>query len=157
MIERIDTDMEVLIEKLPPHILKPLREREDLEDLLEVVLDLGREPEARYLTDSFLLDAHEVSPEDIQYVIKGIGSFGKDNRAGIERTLHRISAIRNRDGEVVGLTLRVGRAVYGTIRIIEDLIFTGKSVLLWASPVWVRPLCFERWLVCWPMMPTSGL
>ena len=134
MIERIDTEMEVLIEKLPPHILKPLREREDLEDLLEVVLDLGREPEARYLTDSFLLDAHEVSPEDIQYVIKGIGSFGKDNRAGIERTLHRISAIRNRDGEVVGLTLRVGRAVYGTIRIIEDLVFTGKSVVLVGKP-----------------------
>ena len=134
MIERIDTDLEVLVEKLPPRILDPLSEREDLDELLEVVLDLGRGPEARFLTDSFLLASQEVSPEDIRYVIDRIGSFGKDNRAGIERTLHRISALRNRDGEVVGLTLRIGRAVYGTIRIIEDLIVTGKSVVLVGKP-----------------------
>ena len=131
---RIDTDLGVLIEKVPPHIQQPLTEREDIAELLEVVLDLGREPEARFLNESTLLDSREVSRDDIQYVIDRIGPFGEDNRAGIERTLHRISAVRNRYGKIVGLTLRVGRAVYGTIRIIEDLIFTGKSVLLLGKP-----------------------
>ena len=126
--------MEALVEKLPPHIQEPLRKREDLDELLELVFDLGREPEARLPNESLLLNSSEVMPEDIQYVIERIGSFGDDNRAGIERTLHRISAIRNRNAQVVGLTLRVGRAVYGTIRIIEDLIFMGKSLLLLGRP-----------------------
>ena len=97
-------------------------------------MDLGREPEARFLRESFLLDLREVTDEDIRYVVDRIGSFGEDNRAGIERTLHRISAIRNREKKVVGLTLRVGRAVYGTIRIIEDLLITGKGILLVGKP-----------------------
>ena len=134
MQARIDTDMEALVDRLPPHVQEPLRNREDIDDLLEVVFDLGREPEARLPNESLLLNSSEVTPEDIQYVIERIGSFGDDNRAGIERTLHRISAIRNRNAEVVGLTLRVGRAVYGTIRIIEDLIFRGKSLLLLGRP-----------------------
>ncbi|MCI0440898.1 MAG: AAA family ATPase [Chloroflexi bacterium] len=134
MQTRIEYELEALIEKLPPHIQEPLKEREDINELLEVVLDLGREPEARFLGASVLLDLREVTQEDIEYVIKRIGTFGEDNRAGIERTLHRISAIRNRNGKIIGLTLRVGRAVFGTIRIIEDLIFTGKSVLLLGKP-----------------------
>ena len=134
MQARIDTDIDALVERLPPHVQEPLRKREDIDELLEVVFDLGREPEARLPNESLLLNSSEVTPEDIQYVIERIGSFGDDNRAGIERTLHRISAIRNRSGEVVGLTLRVGRAVYGTIRIIEDLIFMGKSLLLLGRP-----------------------
>ena len=108
--------------------------REGLDQLLEVVLDLGREPEARFRDDSVLLDSSDVSADDIQYTIDRIGEFGDDNRAGIERTLHRISAIRNRSGSVIGLTLRVGRAVYGTIRVIEDLIMSSKSVLLVGKP-----------------------
>ena len=131
---RIDTNLEALLEKFPPRLQEALRERDDLDELLEVVLDLGREPEARFLDQRSLLDSHEVTSADIQYVIDRIGAFGDDNRAGIERTLHRISAIRNRGGTIVGLTLRVGRAVYGTIRVIEDLIFTGKSVLLLGKP-----------------------
>ena len=99
-----------------------------------MVLDLGRPPEARFRDDSFLLESDEVSADDLRYTIDRIGKFGEDNRAGIERTLHRISAIRNRSGNVIGLTLRVGRAVYGTIRVIEDLIMTGKSVLLLGKP-----------------------
>ena len=133
-MEKIDTDLEALVEKLPPHIQGPLKDRNDTGDLLEVVLDLGREPEARFLNESFLLDSREVTDVDIEYVLERIGPFGEDNRAGIERTLHRISAIRNRKEKVVGLTLRVGRAVYGTIRIIEDLVFTGKSILLVGRP-----------------------
>ena len=123
-----------MIDKLPPHIRLPLRGRDDLDHLLEVVLDLGREPEARFRDESVILDRAEVTAEDIEYTIERIGQFGEDNRAGIERTLHRISAIRNRAGTVIGLTLRVGRAVYGTIRVIEDLIMTGKSVLLLGKP-----------------------
>ncbi len=131
---KIDLDLEILIDKLPPHIQQPLRGRNDLDQLLEVVLDFGREPEARFRDESFLLDSSEVTDDDIRYTIDRIGDFGEDNRAGIERTLHRVSAIRNRSGKVVGLTLRVGRAVYGTIRVIEDLIVTGKSVLLLGKP-----------------------
>ena len=134
MQERIDTDLDSLTEKLPSHIREPLERRDDIEELLEVVLDVGREPEARFAMDTFSLDSREVTEEDIQYVVDRIGHFGDDNRAGIERTLHRISAIRNRRGKIVGLTLRIGRAVYGTIRIIEDLILTGKSVLLLGKP-----------------------
>ena len=129
-----DRDLEVLIDKLPPHIQSPLRDRDDLDHLLEVVLDLGRTPEARFRDESVILDPAEVTADDIEYTIDRIGQFGEDNRAGIERTLHRISAIRNRAGTVIGLTLRVGRAVYGTIRVIEDLIMTGKSVLLLGKP-----------------------
>ncbi len=97
-------------------------------------MDLGRPPEARYPEQEMLLAETEVSEADLDYVVSRIGDFGDDNRAGIERTLHRISCIRNRGGRVVGLTLRVGRAVYGTIRVIEDLIHTGKSVLLLGRP-----------------------
>ena len=134
MQQWIDTDLEAIIDKLPPRIAEPLAKREDNMELLEVVLDLGREPEARFLNESYVLSPWEVTNDDLQYVTEHIGSFGGDNRAGIERTLHRISAIRNRDGKIVGLTLRVGRAVYGTIKIVEDLILTGKSVLLLGRP-----------------------
>ncbi len=134
MERKIDLDLGVLIDKLPTHIQNPLGDREDLDQLLEVILDLGREPEARFLEHSVSLGQAEVSEDDIQHTIARIGRFGEDNRAGIERTLHRISAIRNRGGKIVGLTLRIGRAVYGTIRVIEDLIMTGKSVLLLGKP-----------------------
>ena len=112
----------------------PLRDRGGLEDLLEVVLDLGRPPEARFPEREVVLAPGEVTEEDIQHVVARIGDFGDDNRAGIERTLHRISAIRNRRDKIVGLTCRVGRAVFGTIRVIEDLVRSGKSILLLGRP-----------------------
>ena len=129
-----DTDIEAIIEKLPLHVAEPLANREDKDELLEVILDLGRVPEARFLKESYILSSKEVAEEDIGYVTQRIGPFGGDNRAGIERTLHRISAIRNRNDKIVGITLRVGRAVYGTSKIIEDLVLTGKSVLLLGRP-----------------------
>ena len=134
MEQWIDIDLGQIIEKFPPHISDPLHGRKDIEDLLEVVLDLGREPQARFPSATVALGTREVTEEDLQYVVQGIGSFGADNRAGIERTLHRISAIRNRSGKVVGLTARVGRAVYGTIKIIQDLVSTGNSILLLGRP-----------------------
>ena len=96
---------------------------------------MAARPEARFGAggEEVLLD-REVTDEDIQYVIDHIGSFGEDNRAGIERTLHRISAIRNRSGKIVGLTARIGRAVFGTIEIIKDLVESGKSVLIMGRP-----------------------
>ncbi len=128
-------DLEALLVALPPEIADRLRALPPERDLIEVVMDLGRAPEARFGGggEEVLLD-REVSEEDIQYVIDHIGSFGDDNRAGIERTLHRISAIRNRSGKIVGLTARIGRAVFGTIEIIEDLVESGKSVLIMGRP-----------------------
>ena len=134
MQQTTDTDLDSLIGKLPPRIMEPLALRGDNTELLEVILDLGRPPEARYLNETQLLSDSEVVEADILHVLDRIGPFGGDNRAGIERTLHRISALRNRSGKVVGLTLRVGRAVYGTIRVIEDLVLTGKSILLLGKP-----------------------
>jgi stage III sporulation protein SpoIIIAA len=128
-------DLEALLVALPPAIVERLRGLPAERDLIEVVMDLGRRPEARFGGggEEVLLD-REIDEEDIQYVIDHIGSFGDDNRAGIERTLHRISAIRNRSGKIVGLTARIGRAVFGTIEIIKDLVESGKSVLIMGRP-----------------------
>ncbi|HEY8490948.1 MAG TPA: R3H domain-containing nucleic acid-binding protein [Dehalococcoidia bacterium] len=134
-VQRVITDdLDALLQTLPPHICGPLKARRDQAALLEVVMDLGRLPEARYAEEEVILSDVEVTDEDIEYVVSRIGEFGDDNRAGIERTLHRISCIRNRRGRIVGLTLRVGRAVFGTITVIEDLIQTGKSILLLGRP-----------------------
>ena len=130
----ITDDLDGLIDVLPPHAAEALRQRTNNFDLLEIVLDLGWPPEARYSDEEIVLSDREVSQEDIEYVISRISEFTADNRAGIERTLHRISCIRNRQSRVVGLTCRVGRAVFGTIRIIEDLVRDGKSVLLLGRP-----------------------
>ena len=127
-------DLELLLGTLPPHIRRPLDEADDLDDLLEIVLDLGREPEARFPAREVLLSDEEVTPEDIEYVVSRIGAFGDDNRAGIPRTLHRISAIRNRSAKVVGLTCRVGRSVLGTMDIIRDFVESGKSILILGKP-----------------------
>ncbi|GMU57475.1 MAG: hypothetical protein AMXMBFR33_66210 [Candidatus Xenobia bacterium] len=120
---------------LPPQVRQALNRMEDEQlDLIEVVLDLGRRAEARFPGKFVFLTADPVSREDIEYVTTRIGTFGKDNRAGIERTLHRISAIRNRVGGVVGLTCRVGRAVYGTVSIIRDVVESGQNLLLLGRP-----------------------
>ncbi|WP_448595882.1 R3H domain-containing nucleic acid-binding protein [Thermoflexus hugenholtzii] len=131
---QITDDLEALLNVLPPDIAQAVRDRNRNEALLEVVLDLGRYPEARYTDGEVTLCAREVTEADIQYVVSRIGEFDADNRAGIQRTLHRISAIRNRRGNIIGLTCRVGRAVYGTIDIIKDIILSGKSILLLGRP-----------------------
>ena len=127
-------ELELVLDVLPFRVSAALRQREDLAELLEVVLDLGRQPEARFVSGDSPLSDQEVDAEDLQSVIDRLGEFGDDNRAGIERTLHRISAIRNRRGRVIGLTCRIGRAVFGTIKIIEDLAFSGKNILLLGRP-----------------------
>src|SRR5262245_20373995 len=105
-----------------------------MESLIEVVLDLGRQPEARYTAHALYLDDSLITRDDLQYVASRVGQFTRDNRAGIERTLHRISAMRNRLGEIVGLTCRVGRAIYGTVDIIRDFVESGKGILLMGKP-----------------------
>jgi stage III sporulation protein SpoIIIAA len=127
-------DLDVLLAALPPEIVAAIGDLADREGLIEVVMDLGRRPEARYPDSEVELLDREIDDADIQYVVDHIGSFGDDNRAGIERTLHRISAIRNRNGKIVGLTCRIGRAVYGTIEIIADFVETGKSLLIMGRP-----------------------
>ena len=131
--ESID-DLDVLLAALPPEIVDAVHATPDREALIEVVLDLGRRPEARFPNDEALLLEREITEADIAFVVDHIGTFGDDNRAGIERTLHRISAIRNRNGKIVGLTCRIGRAVYGTIEIISDFVETGKSILIMGRP-----------------------
>ncbi|MFQ3610158.1 MAG: R3H domain-containing nucleic acid-binding protein [Fimbriimonadales bacterium] len=127
-------DLNAMLEVLPPVIRQWLEEQPDLPELLEIVLDLGRMPEARFMKRTIRLESAQVEDYDLKYVAERIGEFGKDNRAGIPRTLHRISALRNRQGRIVGLTCRVGRAIYGTIDIIHDIVASGKSVLMLGRP-----------------------
>jgi len=131
---RITDNLDVLLGVLPPQIRSAIEQQPNLDELLEVVLDLGREPEARFPGRAVRLSDGFVSREEMQYVSGRVGTFGKDNRAGIERTLHRISAIRNRVGEIIGLTCRVGRAVFGTVDIVRDVIESGQSALLVGRP-----------------------
>jgi len=130
----IQSDDDLFVRVLPPGIQEELARRTDLGSLLEVVLDLGRAPEARFARGAVLLGEVPVLDDDIRSVTDQVSMFGGDNRAGIERTLHRISAIRNRSGRIIGLTCRVGRAMFGTIDIIQDIVETGKSILLLGRP-----------------------
>ncbi|HYI14015.1 MAG TPA: R3H domain-containing nucleic acid-binding protein [Thermomicrobiales bacterium] len=131
--DNLDDLLAVLPDRISEAVRAMMAERDD-PGLIELVLDLGRRPEARFQEGAARLTDDEVTREDLAQVALRIGRFGDDNRAGIERTLHRISAIRNRTGDIVGLTCRVGRAVYGTIGIISDLVESGESILLLGRP-----------------------
>jgi stage III sporulation protein SpoIIIAA len=133
--EYVSTDnLDLLLSVLPPSISEAVSRTGNIESLIEVVLDLGRLPEARYINGAVYLNESLITHDDIKFVASRVGNFTRDNRAGIERTLHRISAIRNRLGEIVGLTCRVGRAIYGTVDIIRDVVESGKSILLLGKP-----------------------
>jgi stage III sporulation protein SpoIIIAA len=127
-------DLQKLMEILPPEIRQTLDKHPHRDRLVEVVLDLGRYPEARFPNKAEYLSSQVVTREQLRDCIQRVGSFGADNRAGIEKTLHRISAIRNRTGEIIGLTCRVGRAIFGTIAMIRDLVETGQSILMLGRP-----------------------
>jgi len=134
LYNHITDNLDAMMGILPQDIRTVLQEHGRRDDLLEVILDLGRVPTARYTDGEIVLREAEVTEEEIQYVVDRVGEFDEDNRAGIARTLHRIAAIRNRKGDIVGLTCRVGRAVYGTIAVIEDIVESGKSILLLGRP-----------------------
>ena len=132
--QRITDDLDRLLEVLPVQVQQALATPQQRDQLLEVVLDLGRVPEARYPGRVMALGKSPVTRADLEAVLDQLGSFGGDNRAGIERTLHRISAMRNRLGVVVGLTCRVGRAVFGTVAMVRDLLDSSQSLLLMGRP-----------------------
>jgi stage III sporulation protein SpoIIIAA len=132
--QTLTDDLDLLLAVLPQRLRQVLATANGREELLEVVMDLGRLPEARYPDRAVELSREPVSREDLAHVATRLGRFGKDNRAGIERTLHRISALRNRQGDIVGLTCRVGRAVIGTVEVIRDVIEGGRSILLLGRP-----------------------
>ncbi len=131
---RITDDLQVLLAVLPGSISKAVTDANNSDNLLEIILDLGRDPTARFVDKEIPLTTKEIDHDALDFVVQRIGEFDGDNRAGLERTLHRISAIRNRRGHIVGLTCRVGRAVYGTIDIIQDLVESGKSLLILGKP-----------------------
>lgn len=128
-------DLQVLINLLPHRLTDYLNASPDLPRLIEIVMDLGRFPVVRFDNNVHRLDhLGEISSEDIQLVTRRIGDFNTDNRAGIGRTLHRVSAIRNRKGTIVGLTCRIGRAVEGTVDIIKDIVESGQNCLFVGPP-----------------------
>ena len=130
----INNDLEKLIESLPFFLQEHLTRHPNKDKLIEIVLDLGRRPEARFVSGTEYLSKKIISWQDIDYVTKRIGKFSNENRAGIDRTLHRISCIRNRQFLINGLTCRVGRAVFGTISVIRDLLESEKSILILGKP-----------------------
>ncbi|KAB8334707.1 AAA family ATPase [Scytonema tolypothrichoides VB-61278] len=130
----IKDDLQKLLDILPQDLRQILEKHPQRDSLVEVVLDLGRRPEARFPNQAEYLGETPVTQEQIDDCINRVGTFGADNRAGIEQTLHRISAIRNRSGKIIGLTCRVGRAIFGTIGMIRDLVETGKSILMLGRP-----------------------
>lgn len=130
----IADDLDQLLEILPDFVRVPLEKHNDRKALIEIVMDLGRRPEARFPSGPNYLSNKVISWQDLDFCIRKIGNFSSDNRSGIERTLHRISSIRNRKGTIVGLTCRVGRAIFGTISVIRDLLERKESILLLGRP-----------------------
>ena len=133
LTEEERTEIELLVGIMPARISEAVR-NEGLSGIIEIVLDLGRVPTARYGTGDVYLSAAEVTEQELTQVVAQVSEFGEDNRAGIPRTLHRISAIRNRRGHIIGLTCRIGRSVSGSGGIMRDLIESGKSILLLGRP-----------------------
>ncbi|HTX92876.1 MAG TPA: R3H domain-containing nucleic acid-binding protein [Anaerolineales bacterium] len=131
---RITDDLDALLGVLPGAIVEAVHKANDYDNLLEIILDLGRVPTARYVQGEVVLSTKEIARAELDHVVEHIGEFDADNRAGLERTLHRISCLRNRRGHIVGLTCRVGRAVYGTVDIIQDIVESGKSLLILGRP-----------------------
>jgi stage III sporulation protein SpoIIIAA len=131
---KITDDLDALLGVLPGNIVEAVHKANDYDNLLEIILDLGRVPTARYVQGEKVLIKKEITRAELDHVVERIGEFDGDNRAGLERTLHRISCLRNRRGHIVGLTCRVGRAVYGTVDIIQDIVESGRSLLILGRP-----------------------
>ena len=130
----IDKDLDKLLDNLPFFIQETLNNHPNRDRLIEIIMDLGRQPEARFTTGPEYLSQKIISWQDLDYTTKRVSKFSNENRAGIERTLHRISCIRNRQSIIIGLTCRVGRAIFGTICIIRDLLESNKSILILGKP-----------------------
>lgn len=132
---QLANDLEQLLNIFPSFISNPLKAHQNHEQLMEVILDIGRRPEARFSGGSTCyLSYRTIVWQDLDSILKRLGKFNGDNRTGIEKTLHRISALRNRQGRIIGLTCRIGRAIFGNVSIIRDLLENGKSILLLGRP-----------------------
>jgi stage III sporulation protein SpoIIIAA len=127
-------DLNQLLNVLPTFISTPLKTHNRRSELIEIVLDIGRRPEARFFNSTQYLSYRTITWQDLDTILKKLGKFSGDNRAGIEKTLHRISSLRNRKGNVIGLTCRIGRAFFGTVSLIRDLLEQNKSILLLGRP-----------------------
>ena len=130
-------DLNQLLDVLPRFISSSIEKHPKREQLIEIVLDIGRRPEARFADSTAYLSYRTVVWQDLDLILKKLGKFSSDNRAGIEKTLHRISSLRNRNGSVIGLTCRIGRAFFGTVSIIKDLLEQEKSILLLGSSFFI--------------------
>ena len=130
----LNNDFEKLIENLPFFLQQNLRRHRYHDQMIEIILDLGRRPEARFTYGPEYLSQKIISWQDIDYVTKHLSKFSNENRAGIERTLHRISCIRNRQFLINGLTCRIGRSIFGTVSVIRDLLESEKSILILGKP-----------------------
>jgi stage III sporulation protein SpoIIIAA len=130
----IDKDLDKLIDNLPFFIQENINSHKKKNQITEIVIDLGRRPEIRFPNGPEYLSKKIISWQDIDYTTKRISKFTNDNRAGIERTLHRISCIRNRQSIINGLTCRVGRSIFGAITIVRDLLETDQSILILGRP-----------------------
>ena len=131
---QFQNDLEKLIEILPEKVRSHIN-YENMEDVIEIVLDIGRIPEIRHSTGKIeYLGKEEITFDDISYITQRVQEFTSDNRSGIPGTLHRISAIRNRQGKIIGLTCRIGRVVTGTIACIKDFCMQNKSILFLGRP-----------------------
>nr|GLL16517.1 uncharacterized protein ycf45 [Ipomoea trifida] len=137
-VSLVGDDFEVelgrLLALLPEEMRRGVGEHPELHHLIEVVMDLGRKPLARFPSGDFVLSDHPITMQDLEHATSQVGDFAIDNRAGISRTLHRISAIRNRKGRIIGLTCRVGRALSGSANSLQDLVKLGASLLLIGPP-----------------------
>ena len=127
-------DLNQLIEILPKNLSNIIRKNSLREKLIEIVLDIGRRPEARFSDSTEYLSYRTIVWQDLDYILKRLGKFSGDNRAGIEKTLHRISALRNRQGSIIGLTCRIGRAIFGTVSIVRDILEQKSSILILGRP-----------------------
>ena len=131
---QFQNDLNKLLEVLPPKVRQHV-DYDHMEDVIEIVLDIGRTPEIRHSDGKIeYIGEDTVNSEDIEYITSRIQEFTSDNRSGIPGTLHRISAIRNRQGKVIGLTCRIGRVVTGTIACIKDFCMMNKSILFLGRP-----------------------
>jgi stage III sporulation protein SpoIIIAA len=130
----ISDDLEKLLKILPIEISKTIEKYPNRNQLIEIVMDLGKKPEARFSDHVHYISNKNINWQDINYCLRKLGKFNADNRTGIKNTLHRISSINNREGQIIGLTYRVGRAVLGNINIIRDLLEIGHSILILGRP-----------------------
>ncbi|GAB4854950.1 hypothetical protein Ancab_023539 [Ancistrocladus abbreviatus] len=128
------TELNLLLELVPFEMRKQLLQHEEIEHLIEIVLDLGRKPLARFPSGDWVISEEPIKREHLQHAISKVGKFSDDNRSGIDRSLHRVSAIRNRKRQIIGLTCRVGRAVSGSAEVVRDLIEGGRSILVIGPP-----------------------